>query len=62
MDVEKQPGSSSFAEAFDRAFDKGIVMDADARMSPTGIDVRSSRRLVVTVYSVVTASDPHDSR
>ncbi|MGH7326172.1 MAG: gas vesicle protein GvpJ [Candidatus Rokuibacteriota bacterium] len=62
MVVERQPGSSSYADAFDRALDKGIVLDADARMSATGIDVRSSGGLVVTVYSVVTISDPDDPR
>lgn len=56
MDVKKQPGSTNYAEAFDRALDKGIVLDAHTRMSPRGIDVRGADAVVVTAYSVITSN------
>jgi hypothetical protein len=37
MSVTRVAGSESFAEAFERELDKGIVVDSWARLRPVGI-------------------------
>ena len=47
MAVEKSMGSSSLAEVVDRILDKGIVVDAWARVSLVGIELLSIEARVV---------------
>jgi hypothetical protein len=47
MAVEKSMGSSSLAEVVDRILDKGIVIDAWARVSLVGIELLSIEARVV---------------
>lgn len=47
MAVEKTMGSSSLAEVVDRVLDKGIVIDAWARVSLVGIELISIEARVV---------------
>jgi len=53
MAVEKSMGSSSLAEVVDRILDKGIVIDAWARVSLVGIELVAIEARVV-VASVET--------
>jgi hypothetical protein len=53
MAVEKTMGSSSLVEVIDRILDKGIVIDAWARVSLVGIELLSIEARV-TVASVET--------
>ena len=53
MAVEKNVGSSSLAEVVDRILDKGIVIDAWARVSLVGIELVAVEARVV-VASVET--------
>ena len=53
MSVEKNVGSSSLAEVVDRILDKGVVIDAWARVSLVGIELVSIEARVV-VASVET--------
>lgn len=53
MPVEKLPASSSLAEVIDRILDKGIVIDAWARISLVGIEILTVEARVV-VASVET--------
>ncbi|KER10921.1 MAG: gas vesicle synthesis protein GvpA [[Candidatus Thermochlorobacteriaceae] bacterium GBChlB] len=53
MAIEKSTGSSSLAEVIDRILDKGIVIDAFARVSLVGIELLSVEARVV-VASVET--------
>ncbi len=45
--VEKTPDSSSLAEVLDRILDKGVVVDAWARISLVGIEILSIEARVV---------------
>jgi len=45
--VEQTPDSSSLAEMLDRLLDKGIVVDAWARISLVGIEILSIETRVV---------------
>ena len=47
MAVEKAIGSSSLVEAIDRILDKGIVIDAWARVSLVGIELLAVEARVV---------------
>lgn len=47
MAVEKSMGSSSLAEVVDRILDKGIVIDAWARVSLVGIELLAIEARVV---------------
>ncbi|MFN3393598.1 MAG: gas vesicle structural protein GvpA [Candidatus Thermochlorobacter sp.] len=47
MAIEKSTGSSSLAEVVDRILDKGIVIDAFARVSLVGIELVSVEARVV---------------
>ena len=47
MAVEKAIGSSSLAEVVDRILDKGIVIDAWARVSLVGIELLAIEARVV---------------
>lgn len=47
MAVEKSTASSSLAEVVDRILDKGIVIDAFARVSLVGIELLSVEARVV---------------
>ncbi len=47
MAIEKSTGSSSLAEVIDRILDKGIVIDAFARVSLVGIELLSVEARVV---------------
>ena len=47
MAVEYESGSSSLIDVLDRILDKGIVLDAWARVSPGGIDLAASKARVV---------------
>jgi gas vesicle structural protein len=47
MAVEKSMGSSSLGEVVDRILDKGIVIDAFARVSLVGIELLSIEARVV---------------
>lgn len=47
MAVEHESGSSSLIDVLDRILDKGIVLDAWARVSPGGIDLAASKARVV---------------
>ncbi|RFM24280.1 MAG: gas vesicle structural protein GvpA [Candidatus Thermochlorobacter aerophilum] len=47
MAIEKSTGSSSLAEVIDRILDKGIVIDAFARVSLVGIELVSVEARVV---------------
>ncbi|MFN3386017.1 MAG: gas vesicle structural protein GvpA [Candidatus Thermochlorobacter sp.] len=47
MAIEKSIGSSSLAEVVDRILDKGIVIDAFARVSLVGIELVSVEARVV---------------
>jgi hypothetical protein len=47
MAVEKSMGSSSLAEVIDRVLDKGIVIDAWARVSLVGIELLAVEARVV---------------
>ncbi len=59
MDVQKEPGYSDFSEAFERALDKGIVVDAHERVSQSGIDVCGADALVVVaVWATLPAPHP----
>jgi len=53
MAVEKSMGSSSLVEVIDRILDKGIVIDAWARVSLVGIELLTVEARVV-VASVET--------
>ena len=53
MAIEKNMGSSSLAEVVDRILDKGIVIDAWARVSLVGIELVAIEARVV-VASVET--------
>jgi len=53
MAVEKSMGSSSLVEVVDRILDKGVVIDAFARISLVGIELLSIEARVV-VASVET--------
>lgn len=53
MAVEKAIGSSSLVEVLDRILDKGIVVDAWARVSLVGIEILAIEARVV-VASVET--------
>jgi hypothetical protein len=53
MAVEKAMGSSSIVEVIDRVLDKGIVVDAWARVSLVGIEILAIEARVV-VASVET--------
>ena len=47
--VEQTPDSSSLAEVLDRILDKGVVVDAWARVSLVGIEILTiEARVVVT--------------
>jgi hypothetical protein len=49
MAVERAPGGSSLIDVLDRILDKGIVIDAWARISLVGIDLTTvEARVVVT--------------
>jgi len=48
MAVEKAIGSSSLVEVVDRILDKGIVIDAWARVSLVGIELLAVEARVVT--------------
>ncbi|MGD1276765.1 MAG: gas vesicle structural protein GvpA [Tepidisphaeraceae bacterium] len=48
MAVEKAIGSSSLVEVVDRILDKGIVIDAWARISLVGIELLAVEARVVT--------------
>ena len=48
MAVEKSIGSSSLVEVVDRILDKGIVIDAWARVSLVGIELLAIEARVVT--------------
>lgn len=59
MDVRKEPGCSNFPEAFERALDKGIVIDAHERVAQSGIDVCGADALVVVaVWATFSAPEP----
>ncbi|MFZ3060128.1 MAG: gas vesicle structural protein GvpA [Candidatus Methanoperedens sp.] len=45
--VEKTPDSSSLAEVLDRILDKGVVVDAWARVSLVGIEILTIEARVV---------------
>ena len=47
MEVEKTNSSSSLAEVIDRILDKGIVIDAWARVSLVGIELLAIEARVV---------------
>jgi len=47
MAIEKSTGASSLAEVIDRILDKGIVIDAFARVSLVGIELLSVEARVV---------------
>ncbi len=47
MAVEKAIGSSSLVEVIDRVLDKGIVIDAWARISLVGIEILALEARVV---------------
>ncbi|MCS6990069.1 MAG: gas vesicle structural protein GvpA [Chloroherpetonaceae bacterium] len=47
MAIEKSTSSSSLAEVIDRILDKGIVIDAFARVSLVGIELVSVEARVV---------------
>lgn len=47
MAIEKSTGSSSLAEVVDRILDKGIVIDAFARVSLVGIELVAVEARVV---------------
>lgn len=47
MAVEKSADSSSLAEVIDRILDKGIVIDAYARVSVVGIEILTVEARVV---------------
>jgi len=51
MAVEKAMGSSSIVEVIDRVLDKGIVVDAWARVSLVGIEILAieARAVVASV-------------
>jgi hypothetical protein len=53
MAVEKAMGSSSIVEVIDRVLDKGVVVDAWARVSLVGIEILAIEARVV-VASVET--------
>lgn len=53
MAVEKAMGSSSIVEVIDRILDKGVVVDAWARVSLVGIEILAIEARVV-VASVET--------
>ncbi|MCF8308415.1 MAG: gas vesicle structural protein GvpA [Bacteroidales bacterium] len=53
MAVEKSQGSSSLVEVVDRVLDKGVVVDAWARVSLVGIELLAVEARVV-VASVET--------
>lgn len=47
MAIEKSTNSSSLAEVIDRILDKGIVIDAFARVSVVGIEILTVEARVV---------------
>ncbi|MCS7013070.1 MAG: gas vesicle structural protein GvpA [Chloroherpetonaceae bacterium] len=47
MAIEKSTGASSLAEVIDRILDKGIVIDAFARVSLVGIELVAVEARVV---------------
>ncbi|MBI2267629.1 MAG: gas vesicle structural protein GvpA [Armatimonadetes bacterium] len=47
MAIEKSMGSSSLAEVLDRVLDKGIVIDAWAKISLVGIELLTVEARVV---------------
>ena len=47
MAVERQQGGTSFFDVLDRVLDKGIVVDAWARVSLAGIDLITVEERVV---------------
>ncbi|RFM22750.1 MAG: gas vesicle structural protein GvpA [Candidatus Thermochlorobacter aerophilum] len=47
MAIEKSTGASSLAEVIDRILDKGIVIDAFARVSLVGIELLAVEARVV---------------
>ena len=47
MAIEKMNGSSSLAEVVDRILDKGVVVDAWARVSLVGIELLAVEARVV---------------
>jgi hypothetical protein len=51
--VEQTPDSSSLAEVLDRILDKGVVVDAWARVSLVGIEILTieARVVVASVYT-----------
>ncbi len=53
MGVERSSGGSSLIDVLDRVLEKGISMDAWARVSEFGIDlIHSQARLVVTSIDI----------
>lgn len=53
MTIERRPGSASVIDVLDRVLDKGIVIDAWARLSLVGIDLVTVEARVV-VASIAT--------
>jgi gas vesicle structural protein len=51
MAIERVSGGSSLIDVLDRVLDKGIVIDAWARISLAGIDLISERSRVVVASS-----------
>lgn len=49
MAVQKSTDSSSLAEVIDRILDKGIVIDAYARVSVVGIEILTIEAKVVKI-------------
>lgn len=47
MPVERASGGTSLIDVLDRVLDKGIVIDAWARVSPGGIDLLAGEKRVV---------------
>jgi hypothetical protein len=47
MDLERAPGTASLIDVLDRVLDKGIVIDAWARVSLVGIDLLTLEARVV---------------
>ncbi len=61
MAVERVSGSSSLIDVLDRILDKGVVMDAWARISVSGIDLREARIVVASVDVEQHFADAPDS-
>lgn len=56
MAVERAPAGTSLVDVLDRVLDKGIVVDADIRASPGGIDLVTGN-VRIAVASVETHLD-----